>query len=288
MGKSIDSFVILASTPSRQSPRRRGHEEVQNMMTKSKSKNIPPLTGLLISNPDRLDQVLKAARQELSAPPEYLSNLRQVTLISQHAPTLEFRAGFREFQMFVRAGYGVRMRVVGGGYGCIRLNVELNGAGDEAVKQFLHDLKHKQPELKKRTEALQIVQLIDDTQNEQIDLTHGTSYVKTQKVVDAPRLDTIPELIQNINFQLTVLEQHLNPVGADGISLFKEYRQTLGKLMPALTQTDFESLLDHDALRLLNHLVDTTKAKNPQAHQAAQKIWGSIDKIIAQRFPSKT
>jgi hypothetical protein len=164
----------------------------------------------------------------------------------------------------------------------------LNGAGDEAVKQFLHDLKHKQPELKKRTEALQIVQLIDDTQNEQIDLTHGTSYVKTQKVVDAPRLDTIPELIQNINFQLTVLEQHLNPVGADGISLFKEYRQTLGKLMPALTQTDFESLLDHDALRLLNHLVDTTKAKNPQAHQAAQKIWGSIDKIIAQRFPSKT
>ncbi len=194
--------------------------------------------------------------------------------------------------MYVRARYAVRMLVVGGGYGCIRLTMDLHAHEIENIKRFLRNLKHKDPDLHARTRLLKLEYFEDEAISQRVDLTPTTSYPPPPGKDDSapPRLDTTADLHVFITNQLNRLEGLLNRCERRGADLLIQFKNTLRQLLPSLVPGAVKELFDEDAWRYLRHLGDRIRAlpcdvaKN--AASVGEMILAAVEKAKELKYPS--
>ncbi len=228
---------------------------------------------------DGLGDVLEAVRDKRHVAPPSIYAHRLLTFVSKHGVPSDFEHQFREFQTYMRARFGIRLVVLGGGVGCEKFVCGFEGAKTD-VELALDRLRQMEPALYSRLRRMHLDYATDEK-------TKATIFVEKPGLLERsaagteispPGLDSIDSLIQSIDRARLSLERALAPQPG-GTSLYRDYIHSLKAVLDSLLKP---GLIDDSAWTELK-IIGQTIFRIPEAAGPSERILGALTRIAMQR-----
>lgn len=218
---------------------------------------------------DRFDEVFRAISQGTSA--KLQETQAQLVLVSRQSEPKGLKSQIRKLQNIVRALYGTRALVVGGGYGCHRFIIHIVGKEDD-IRKTIAAIKGGDPAI---TSVLGQARFdfVEDLKNgERVNF-------ETPEEVESP-----DDIIDRILKKVPALKEKLQNKfinRRDQARNLADFLTCLQKLLEALASRVIGDVSD---IPKFKHLGDVLVNAIPEVYTIVEELVGSVDAIKAARL----
>lgn len=217
---------------------------------------------------DKLDAVLKATSNLTTVP--VVDGRSQLMLVSRKQQPPNIKELIRKLQYGLRAYFGTRVLVTGGGYGCFKITIHIEGDSDE-VKKTNFALEGGDNRILKLLDDAKVDFVVDTKTQQRTKIEPESGFSKDAEVKAV--LKTIPELKKQINSFFGRKTEQARTL-QDFLRAFDEH-------VAALTSPTLGAPSDIAKFKYLGDLLIKADAK---ANPTIERMTGCLELLAAIRF----